>query len=134
MQISSFRVLVDLSYATLGYCGISQESRLLLKTLYEADGVEPTGLIYGRDGAVVTHRFRSGSSQDRRLENQALFLEALLEQIPALLLRFRLIRWWQRRWQEWRLAFGRVQTGAARQRVLLGRRLAQPAGPVPIGR
>jgi glycosyltransferase involved in cell wall biosynthesis len=104
-----FKVLLDLSYATLGYCGLAQESRLLLRSLYEQDGVHPTGLIFGRGGAVVTHRFSRGVSQDRQMENQALFLEALASNgTPQS--RFRPIRWLQRFHYNFRLAMGRVQT------------------------
>jgi glycosyltransferase involved in cell wall biosynthesis len=112
-----FRVLVDLSYASLGYCGIAQESRVLLKTLYHLEGVEPTGLIFGRGDAVITHRFVGGSCPTRRAENHALFLQALVD--PPALSGLGAMHWWQQFRTVCRLAFGRrVQTEPLDNEVL----------------
>jgi glycosyltransferase involved in cell wall biosynthesis len=67
----SARVLLDLSYGALGYSGIPQETRLLLKVLDQCPGVDATGLIFGlANGAICQRPGRSGS-RDRRLEYQA---------------------------------------------------------------
>lgn len=73
------RVLLDLSYASLGYCGIAQDSRVLLKALYQLPNVRTTGLIFGNDDAVVNHKFASSDGHARRLENQAIFMQALVD-------------------------------------------------------
>ena len=66
----SARVLLDLSYGALGYSGIPQETRLLLKVLDQCPGVDATGLIFGLANSSCQRPGRSGS-RDRRLEYQA---------------------------------------------------------------
>jgi glycosyltransferase involved in cell wall biosynthesis len=90
MATGTFRVLADLSYAALRYCGIAQESRFFLKTLWQLPAVEPTGLVFARDHSVLRRRFRRGRSLDRRLEYQALYLQALADGPPAAGWR----KWW----------------------------------------
>lgn len=68
---SSDRVLLDLSYGALGYSGIPQETRLLLKVMSECDGVDTTGLIYGVSNAAISKRPSRSGSRDRQLEHQA---------------------------------------------------------------
>jgi glycosyltransferase involved in cell wall biosynthesis len=82
MVPSKHCVLVDLSYATLGYCGIAQESRLLLKALYRTQGIEATGLLFSRNDASIWHRFDSEHGQARCSENQALFMQTLVDGPP----------------------------------------------------
>ena len=79
---SPHRVLHDLSYASLGYCGIAQDSRVLLKTLYQLQNVGVTGLMFGDDDAVIGHKFASSAGLARRLENQAIFMQALVDHQP----------------------------------------------------
>lgn len=94
------RVLVDLSFAGLGYCGIAQESRLFFHALHQLDGVEPTGLIYGRNDANTVHQFPRGRSADCVIENQALFLQSMVDGRPRS--RFRGIRILQSLCEKWR--------------------------------
>ncbi len=68
---SSDRVLLDLSYGALGYSGIPQETRLLLKVLNGCDGVDTTGLIFGVSNAAIHYRPSRSGSRDRQLEHQA---------------------------------------------------------------
>jgi glycosyltransferase involved in cell wall biosynthesis len=72
------RVLLDLSMACRGYCGIAQDVRLLYKTLSTCPDVEVTGLVYPPQKLAVPHRFRSPrAARGDRLANQAEFLWAL---------------------------------------------------------
>lgn len=100
------RVLVDMSYASLGYCGIAQESRVLLKALCRSGCVAPTGLVFGNDDAVIAHQFASSSRLAQRLENQALFLQALMDSRPP---RASLapVRWLKQLRNLWRLTLAR---------------------------
>src|SRR5438093_1519217 len=82
MNSAPIKVLVDLSYAALGYCGISQESRLFLKSLWENADIEPTGLVFSRCDAVLGHRFCPRGRFDARIENQAIFLQTLVDGPP----------------------------------------------------
>jgi glycosyltransferase involved in cell wall biosynthesis len=74
------RVLLDLSMASRGYCGIAQDVRLLYKTLALCPDVEVTGLVYRPQKFVSGHRFRRTSeSRSDRVANQAEFLWKLSE-------------------------------------------------------
>jgi glycosyltransferase involved in cell wall biosynthesis len=78
MASPKLRVLLDLSMACRGYCGIAQDVRLLYKTLSTCQDVEVTGLIYPPQKLAARHRFRSRrASRADRLANQAEFLWAL---------------------------------------------------------
>ncbi len=69
------RVLVDLSMACRGYCGIAQDVRLLYKTLSLCPDVEVTGLVYRPQKFASPHRFcAAGASRAERIANQASFL------------------------------------------------------------
>jgi glycosyltransferase involved in cell wall biosynthesis len=107
MNHPDFRILVDLSYASLGYCGMAQESRVFLKTLSQLDRVAPTGLIFGRGDAVVDHRFAGTSDRSRRAENHAIFMQALVDK-SARFSSFKVFRWWERLRALARCAFGRI--------------------------
>lgn len=76
---SPLRLLLDLSYGTSGYCGIAQETRLLLKVFRECAGIEPTGLLFGVEHHVLREKLSVSGSGDRVLEKQALYLHRLLE-------------------------------------------------------
>lgn len=101
MHPLGYKVLVDVSYASLGYCGIAQESRILLKALYRLQGVEPTGLLFGHDDAVIAHKFASTARLAHRMENQALFVQALIDKrAPCSPVRaIRLLQTWKRNWR-----------------------------------
>ena len=102
------RVLLDLSYGALGYSGIPQETRLLLKVLSECPGVEPTGLIFGLSNRAICQRLKSAGSPDRRLERQAEALFRMLDDgAPAGGLWNRITNIWQSMRQSRRLLFGR---------------------------
>jgi glycosyltransferase involved in cell wall biosynthesis len=92
------RVLLDLSMASRGYCGIAQDVRLLYKTLSLCPEVEVTGLVYRAQKFARPHRFRSAESpRAARLANQAEFLWKLSEQKvvwPAA----RQARWLEQAW------------------------------------
>jgi glycosyltransferase involved in cell wall biosynthesis len=68
---TSTRVLLDLSYGALGYSGIPQETRLLLKVMGQCGGVDATGLVFGVSNAAISQRPARTGSRDRRLEHQA---------------------------------------------------------------
>ncbi len=106
MNDCQYRVLVDLSYASLGYCGIAQESRVVLKALYRLERIQPTGLIFGRDDAVVGHRFSTSLREGRRMENQARFIQALVDRHPPNSV-FAPVRVLQQLRRLWRLTLGR---------------------------
>jgi glycosyltransferase involved in cell wall biosynthesis len=76
---SPLRLLLDLSYGALGYCGIAQETRLLLKVFREYTRLESTGLLFGVNHNVLRARLASSGSPDRILERQATYLHRLLE-------------------------------------------------------
>ena len=74
------RVLLDLSMAGRGYCGIAQDVRLLYKTLSHCPEVEVTGLVYRPQKFARRHRFRSADApRADRIANQAEFLWKLAE-------------------------------------------------------
>ena len=80
MPQPKLRVLLDLSMAARGFCGIAQDVRLLYKTLASCPDVEVTGLIYPPRTFGARHRF-SDKKADRadRLVNQSSFLWSLAE-------------------------------------------------------
>ena len=74
------RVLLDLSMASRGYCGIAQDVRLLYKTLALCPNVEVTGLVYRPQKFARVHRFHGPrASHSERVANQAEFLWKLSE-------------------------------------------------------
>jgi hypothetical protein len=74
MPKSKLRVLLDLSMAASGYCGIAQDTRLLYKALASSPDVDVTGLIYLPQRLRPLHRFLPTSAQrGERLANQACF-------------------------------------------------------------
>ncbi len=75
MAQQKLRVLIDLSTAARGYCGIAQDVRLLYKALSECPELDVTGLVYAPRPLRPMHRFLSASaSRSDRLANQACFL------------------------------------------------------------
>jgi glycosyltransferase involved in cell wall biosynthesis len=80
MAQPKLRVLVDLSMALRGYCGIAQDVRLLYKMLALCPDVEVTGLVYHPRKFSPLHTFlRPDAARADRLANQASFLWALSE-------------------------------------------------------
>jgi len=78
MMPRKLRVLLDMSMACRGYCGIAQDVRLLYKTLARCPGLEVTGLIYRSQKFAAPHRFRRGDSpRADLLAAQAAFLHKL---------------------------------------------------------
>jgi glycosyltransferase involved in cell wall biosynthesis len=102
-----YRVLLDLSYTPFGYCGIAQESRSLLKSLFQLDALQLTGLVYSQK-TVKSHRFSSDGRGARNLESQALFLQSLADGPAPFQGRARL--WWQYLKDLCRACTRRVQT------------------------
>ncbi len=81
MMRRKIRVLLDLSMAAHGYCGIAQDVRLLYKTLAQCPDVEVTGLVYPPRKLAVPHRFCSRRApRGERLANQAEYLWWLSEE------------------------------------------------------
>ena len=103
---SPSRLLLDLSYANLGYCGIAQETRLLLKVFRECAGIEPTGLLFGVDHNVLREKLSVSGSPDRVLEKQAQYLHRLFEGPP--LTNAFLRNWW--RLMDWASSLCRRRT------------------------
>ncbi|MEX0977535.1 MAG: glycosyltransferase family 1 protein, partial [Pirellulales bacterium] len=69
------RVLLDLSRAARGYCGVAQDVRLLYKTLASCPELDVTGLIYLPRRLRPLHRFLpTGARLSDRIANQACFL------------------------------------------------------------
>ncbi len=84
MSHSKIRVLLDLSMASRGYCGIAQDVRLLYKTLALCPEVEVTGLVYRPQKFARRHRFQSAKvPRAARIANQAEFLWKLAEPTVA---------------------------------------------------
>lgn len=80
MKKQKFKVLLDLSLALNGYCGIAQDVRLLFKTLASSPDVEVTGLVAHSEMYPRSHKFCSANAQrGDRLANQAAFLWKLAE-------------------------------------------------------
>jgi glycosyltransferase involved in cell wall biosynthesis len=80
MAQQKLRVLLDLSMAVRGYCGIAQDVRLLYKILASCPEVEVTGLVYHPRRFGSLHKFLPpGAPRADRLANQASFLWALAE-------------------------------------------------------
>lgn len=78
MMPRKLRVLIDMSMACRGYCGIAQDVRLLYKTLARCPELEVTGLIYRPQKFAAPHRFRSGDTpRADSLADQAGFLNKL---------------------------------------------------------
>jgi hypothetical protein len=76
------RVLLDLSMASRGYCGIAQDVRLLYKTLALCPDIEVTGLVYRPQKFARTHSFQQAqASRGERAANQAEFLWKLSEPV-----------------------------------------------------
>ena len=82
MNSDRIRVLADLSYASMGFCGIAQESRLFFKSIWENGRVDPTGLVFSRGDAVLGHQFLSNCLFNERIENQATYLQSLVDGPP----------------------------------------------------
>ena len=69
------RVLIDLSVAARGYCGMAQDVRLLYKALASCPELDVTGLLYLPRRLRPSHRFLPASApRGDRLANQACFL------------------------------------------------------------
>lgn len=69
------RVLVDLSFAAFGYCGIAQDVRLMYKALSSSPDVDVTGLICLPQRLRPLHKFLPTTAHPGdRLTNQACFL------------------------------------------------------------
>jgi glycosyltransferase involved in cell wall biosynthesis len=84
MRPQKLRVLLDMSMALHGYCGISQDVRLLYKTLAACPDVELTGLIYPAHARTRRHRFcRASAEVSDRIANQSVFLWSIKEGPPA---------------------------------------------------
>src|SRR5262249_26723073 len=80
MPQPKLRVLLDLSMAARGFCGIAPDVRLLYKTLASRPEVEVTGLIYPPRTFGARHRFAPpGAARADRLVNQSSFLWSLAE-------------------------------------------------------
>jgi glycosyltransferase involved in cell wall biosynthesis len=80
MPQPKLRVLLDLSMAARGFCGIAQDVRLLYKTLASCADVEVTGLIYPPRTFGARHSFAPAKApRADRLVNQSSFLWALAE-------------------------------------------------------
>jgi glycosyltransferase involved in cell wall biosynthesis len=80
MAHPKLRVLLDLSMAARGYCGIAQDVRLLYKTLATCPDIEVTGLVYHPRKFGPVHKFLPPyASRADRLANQAGFLWTLAE-------------------------------------------------------
>jgi glycosyltransferase involved in cell wall biosynthesis len=98
------RVLVDLSVALRGYCGIAQDVRLLYKGLASCPQVEVTGLVYQPHRFGPLTRFAPADAPlAERLDRQARFLWAMAAgsvDWPS----FRPLRVWRRLRQMWALA------------------------------
>jgi glycosyltransferase involved in cell wall biosynthesis len=78
MAQPKLRVLLDLSMAGRGFCGIAQDVRLLYKTLASCPQVEVTGLVYQPRKIASLHKFRPAHApRGDRIENQARLLWAL---------------------------------------------------------
>src|SRR5262249_5332188 len=78
---AKLRVLMDLSMASRGYCGIAQDVRLLYKTLASCADVELTGLVYPWQQFGPLHNFLPPDApRGDRLANQAAFLGALTDE------------------------------------------------------
>jgi glycosyltransferase involved in cell wall biosynthesis len=84
MADRKLRVLIDISMATRGYCGIAQDVRLLYKTLVACPNLEVSGLVYHPRRFGPRHQF---VAQDApladRLANQAGYLWGLSSGAPA---------------------------------------------------
>lgn len=75
MRHEKLRVMVDLSFAAFGYCGIAQDVRLLYKALASSPEVDVTGLICLPHRLKPLHKFLPTSAhRGDRLANQACFL------------------------------------------------------------
>lgn len=80
MTPRKLRVLIDLSMAARGYCGIAQDVRLLYKTLATSPDIEVAGLVYHPRHFGPWHRFESpAAARADRVANQAGYLWALSE-------------------------------------------------------
>lgn len=78
MMPRKIRILLDMSMACRGYCGIAQDVRLLYKTLARCPQLEVTGLIYRPQKFATSHRFRSANApRADLLADQATFLNKL---------------------------------------------------------
>lgn len=110
---ANWRVLLDLSNAALGYCGIPQESRLLFKALTESPGVDTSGLLFGLSNDTVLYRPPRNGPLDRRVERQAVILNRMFaaEAEPATFGCSRVLdavaRQWDRFHTTCRILFGR---------------------------
>lgn len=80
MAQQQLRVLLDISRAAGGYCGMVQDVRLLYKSLALCPEVELTGLVYHPRKFAPLHRFCSPSaSRGQRLANQSQYLWSLAQ-------------------------------------------------------
>lgn len=108
MDKPPYRVLTDLSYARLGFCGIAQESRLLLKALWQQPRIEPTGLIFRRDDALFGQRFQQNPDLDEEIESQALFWRTFMDGPPVFSTPKTRQGLWRIRWHRLRTALKRA--------------------------
>lgn len=80
MMPRKISVLLDMSMACRGYCGIAQDVRLLYKTLSRRPEIEVTGLVYRPQKFSRPHRFLPPSApRAERIANQSQFLWKLAE-------------------------------------------------------
>jgi glycosyltransferase involved in cell wall biosynthesis len=100
MSTRPLQVLLDISYGALGYSGIPQETRLLLRVLAECHQVETTALIYGINNTRGGRRLGRLKSREKLLESQALYLRRLIDGDSATTTRLgagwsKICTWWQ---------------------------------------
>ncbi len=81
--MKKLRILIDLSLCLHPYSGMGHETRLLLKALSQREGMEVTGLIYGRHWRNQLHNLYWGKNPSRQLMNQAAFLDQVIAKPPS---------------------------------------------------
>jgi hypothetical protein len=80
MAQRKLRVLLDLSMAARGHCGIAQDVRLLYRALASSPEIDVTGLVYCPFKFGPVHRFLPrGAARADRVANQSAFLWAFAE-------------------------------------------------------
>jgi glycosyltransferase involved in cell wall biosynthesis len=80
MMPRKLRVLIDMSMACRGYCGIAQDVRLLYKTLARCPDLEVTGLIYRPQKFAAPHSFAAPNvSRADALAAQSTFLNGIAD-------------------------------------------------------
>jgi glycosyltransferase involved in cell wall biosynthesis len=73
------RVLLDVSFGSLGYSGIPQESRLMYSTLAQAPHVDVTGLFYPLGRVVPSIRRLANSKEIDRVASASLLIGGMVE-------------------------------------------------------